>query len=335
MTQPNSETRPTSPGAKLEYAIHLARTGHKLEARDMLRSVVALQPVNQAAWLWLSAVTTDRNEAEAALAQARQVNPAHPSLAHAEQWLAHRFANQPATQESVVVKTPLPATVPLSPFSKLFNSVNSFVFGVMITVIVAGLSVLLWSLGLEVKATVQTGQTASAGTGENNPTLESMLNQSSSILDEAQAQRDWAKAITVLEELRRIEPNNPPLQTQLAYVYLQRGLTLRHKGYVDQALADFEQVLSLNPQHAQARQEAQMAQDYLVGIQHYQEGRWQEAIAALEAVWAANEEYTNVQDLLFSATYNHGLALQAAGELSLASSLSERKDFQQTGFMLN
>ena len=91
------QTRPTTPADKLEYAIHLAKSGRKLEARDLLRRVVALQPVNQAAWLWLSALATDKSEAETALAQARRINPNHPSLARAEQWLANHFAQQPPT----------------------------------------------------------------------------------------------------------------------------------------------------------------------------------------------------------------------------------------------
>ena len=44
----NNKTRPVSPRAKLEHAINLAKTGHKAEACEMLRSIVALQPVNQA-----------------------------------------------------------------------------------------------------------------------------------------------------------------------------------------------------------------------------------------------------------------------------------------------
>ena len=77
---PEEKTRPVSPQAKLEEAIRLAKLGRKAEAGTLLRSIVALQPVNQAAWLWLSAVTMSQAEAEAALAQARHINPAHPGL---------------------------------------------------------------------------------------------------------------------------------------------------------------------------------------------------------------------------------------------------------------
>jgi predicted Zn-dependent protease len=122
VTQTDPKTKPTSPAAQLEYAINLARAGQKIEARDILRQVVAQQPVNQAAWLWLSAVAADRDEAEAALAQARKINGAHPSLAHAEQWLAHRFSSQPSTKETAVVTPPLsPASSPSSNAKNLFR----------------------------------------------------------------------------------------------------------------------------------------------------------------------------------------------------------------------
>ena len=116
MTQPLDRTRPTSPADKLQYAIHLAKAGRKVEARDALRRVVALQPVNQAAWLWLSAVATEQAEAEAALAQARKINPTHPSLSQAEQWLVNRFSPQlPTVQNKIATTIPTPPSSPPLP----------------------------------------------------------------------------------------------------------------------------------------------------------------------------------------------------------------------------
>ena len=88
MADVDEKTRPTSLPDRLDYAIHLAKQGQKEQARDILRQLVALQPVNQAAWLWLSAVAPEPREAEAALAQARHINPAHSAIPKAEQWLA-------------------------------------------------------------------------------------------------------------------------------------------------------------------------------------------------------------------------------------------------------
>ncbi|HXW01541.1 MAG TPA: hypothetical protein VEC93_24235, partial [Anaerolineae bacterium] len=157
MTQPLDRTRPTSPVDKLQYAINLAKTGQKVEARDALRRVVALQPVNQAAWLWLSAVATEQAEAEAAIAQARKINPAHPSLFQAEQWLVSRFSSQsPTIQNKVVTTVP---TLPPSPpppaqaarsLPKFFNLI---VLGIVALALLIGLLVLFLGLAFEVNAT--------------------------------------------------------------------------------------------------------------------------------------------------------------------------------------
>jgi lipoprotein-anchoring transpeptidase ErfK/SrfK len=178
--------------------------------------------------------------------------------------------------------------------------------------------VLFLGLAFEVNTTVQAQQTSGSASDETGTTLEDIVNQYSPLLDQARADRDWPRVIAILEELHRIEPDSRHIQEQLAQAYLKNGQTLRHKGFVEEALAEFKQVLTLIPQQIQARQEIQMAEDYLTGIQHYQTGHWLEAITALEAVQAKEPTYTNVKDLLFSAYYNHGLALQAADELTPA-----------------
>ncbi len=323
VTSANPKTQPTSPAAKLEQAISLARDGQKLEARDMLRQIVALQPVNQAAWLWLSALATERSEAEAALVHARAINPLHPSLVRAEQWLTHRFSTQPDTQEMVFAAPP-PVTnkktnvkktayqqsgfqpvaaVIFSPH-QLFRRVNSFTFGVIMAVILTGLLVLFVGLTLEVQATVQP---QAAGTTMNESRLAA-----------AQAEHDWARVATILEERRRVEPDAPGLTTQLANAYLQKGLTLRRKGFVEEARTDFSRVVALQPYQPQADQELRLAAHYLAGIKQYQAGQWAEAITHLTAVRAGDVDYPNVTDLLFSAYYNQGLSLRAANQLPQA-----------------
>ncbi len=321
-----AKTQPASPADKLQYAINLAKAGRKLEARDTLRQVVALQPVNQAAWLWLSGLATTKEEAEAALAQARKINATHPSLQQAEQWVAHRFSDQLSTQETPVMPNPtadppLPSATtptPLTRTQNIFLSVNSFVFGAIISIVVAGLALLFVGLILEVNTTVQAKQTNPTLPNSTNPQLAEIVNQYGPVLDDAETNRNWPTAIAILEEYHRLDPGSPEIQAQLADAYYQKGLVLRHKGLVDEALADFEKVLTFAPLHIEAQQEIALAKNYLEGIQHYQNGKWQNAITALEAVQAEDTDYINVADLLFSATYNHGLALRAAEMLPQA-----------------
>ncbi len=322
------KTQPASPADKLQYAINLAKAGRKLEARDLLRQVVAWQPVNQAAWLWLSGLATDKKEAEAALAQARKINAANPHLLQAEQWVAHRFSDQPQTRKTPVIArttaetnsaaSPPPKSAPLTSSQTLFRTVNSFTFGLIISVVLAGLSLLFVGLVLEMNTTVQAKQGNLAASDSTTPEIEAIFERYKPLLQEAQANRDWAKTITILEEFNRLNPHSPEIEKQLMDAYLQQGLVLRHKGRVDEALANFERVLDLDPQHTQARQEKGLAEKYLAGIRHYQNGKWQNAILALETVRAKEAGYTNVTDLLFSAHYNHGLALRAAGMLPQA-----------------
>lgn len=317
MTQAHDRTRPTSPANKLEYAIKLAKAGRKIEARDILRNVVALQPVNQAAWLWLSALATEQAEAEAALAQARKINPAHPSLRSAEQWLVNRFSPQSATKKSEVVTTSASSSTSSTssqPSVNLLGLFNKLGFGLAVLAILIGLTVLFFGLGLDLNAAAQSKRVM------QKPTVaplesENHIEHYTSELELAWAERDWTRAIAILRLLHQAEPDSQAITDQLSHAYIQKGIALRHKGYIEEALTFFEQALAMTPHQLRAEQEFRLASNYLVGIQHYQVGQWSEAITMLEAVWTEDRDYVNVKDLLYSAYYNHGLALQAAGEL--------------------
>lgn len=385
MPQTNHKTQPNSPVAKLEYAINLAKAGRKKEAHQALRKIVALQPMNQAAWLWLSALATERAEAEAALAQARKINPAHPSLRSAQQWLAKRFSPQPHTKERAVidmavqperpkqetvksspkstgqtppttevspqphnkkdkvtekippsrpqedqtVKTPFAAQtkeserverpfIPLpSNYGHLFGLYNKLSLGLVIFAVLIGLTVLFFGLGMELNATAQSYrliQNQSLAATESTIDFDRYQTE----LRAAQAERNWPKAIAILEALHRAEPDSQVIGEQLAQAYLQNGITLRHKGYIEQAVPAFEQALALTPYRLRAQHEQRLASNYLEGTHQYQTGHWQEAINALETVRAEDDSYVNVSDLLYSAYYNYGLSQKATGALSQA-----------------
>jgi tetratricopeptide (TPR) repeat protein len=341
MTQPLDRTRPTSPVDQLQDAINLARAGRKIEARDALRRVVALQPVNQTAWLWLSALATEPQEAEAALFQARRINPLHATLPQAEQWLARRFATQPSqrlaaplpstppepnqattlplpspTQPLQATATlPMPSFLPASALQKFTDLPQIFHIVALVAVAVAaviGLIVLFLGLTRPVGATTPNQGFAAGSIADD------LLKDRPAALDEAWARRDWTKAIGLLEGLRQAQPNSRSVSDQLTHAYLQKGIALRHKGFIEAAQPYFEQALLLTHNQLRAQQEQQLASDYLGAVQHYQAGEWAEAIAGLEAVRAEDDDYIHVKDLLYSAYYNQGLALQAAGKMTQA-----------------
>lgn len=325
MAQTQDRTQPTSPADTLQDAINLAKAGRKGEACEVLRHVVAQQPMNQAAWLWLSAVTPQQAEAEAALAQARKINPAHPSLLQAEQWLINRFSKQPLTQATPVVETPPPPAAPVSAQEpkSLFGIFSNLVFWLVIAVIVIGLIILFLGLALEVNATTPASPFYSPINEAAQSTEADKFFEPSAELDQAWAKRDWTRAITLLEELHQVTPTSSAITDQLSHAYIQQGIALRHKGFIKEALTYFEQALAITPNQLRAQQESRLATSYLAGIEAYQAGQWPQAIAALESVRAEAENYVHVNDLLYSAYYNQGLAVQAAGQLAQAQAAFE------------
>ena len=307
MTDPE-KTRPTSPRTTLEQAISLAKSGQKNEAREILRGLIALQPVNQAAWLWLSAVASDKAEAAAALAKAREIDPAHPSLAKAEQWLVHHFSTSPLTKKSSIIKAQQPVPLKHKKSRVTFSLFNSVGLGLVIVALLVGVVVLLVGLFWEVNAAAQPAE------GEQLETTQAKLDY----LTIAQTQHDWVAAIEILEEFRRQQPGAPEIVAQLGEAHFQQGLTLRHQGLIENALKSFEQAAVLIALSNLEHQELHWASLYVAGKQQYQAGQWQAAIAEFEAVWEQDKNYPHIRDLLYSAYYNLGLAQQAAGELDEA-----------------
>lgn len=306
------ETRPNTPPAKLNQAIDLAKAGHKDEAATLLRQVVAAQPVNQAAWLWLSAVTTEPAEASAALEQAKAIDPSHPSLNRAKDWLDHRFAEQAAVLTENEFSLPPSGSTPASSPKKIIRVFNLVTFALVVTAIVIGLIVLLLGLIWEVNATALADNLMTTTSGSTTSTSQPIE------LETALAEQNWPRAIEVLEGLRQTDPDSAVVAPYLAYAHTQLGINLRSRGFVEEATPHFERALAMAPEQVRTQQEQQLASAYLSAVRHYERGDWPAAIAEFEMIWAESKSYPNVRDLLFSAYYNHGLALKAAGAVSRA-----------------
>ncbi|MCB0172566.1 MAG: L,D-transpeptidase family protein [Anaerolineae bacterium] len=305
-------TRPNSPQTKLNEAINLAKEGHKPEALELLRQAVTSQPVNQAAWLWLSAVTDDQVEAVTAFKQAKTIDPSHTSLVRAEEWLTHRFPEAMLTD-------PDPEEPPLAPTETLTSRRNTLrvfnlvTFGLVVLAIIIGLIVLLLGLVWEVNATAFASSLLSTG----SIPIDSPQHQTVA-LELALAEQNWPEAVDILERLHQSNPESESIAQHLAYAQTQLGVNLRSRGFVEEALPHFENALKLAPEQVRTQQEQRLALAYVSGVQAYQAGDWPAAIDAFESIWAESKSYTNVKDLLFSAYYNHGLALKASGAFDQA-----------------
>lgn len=306
-------TRPNSPQTKLNEAINLAKEGHKPEALELLRQVVTSQPVNQAAWLWLSAVTDDQAEAVTAFERAKAIDPTHSSLVRAEEWLDHRFPEAIDLTEAAPGEPPAaPPEIP-QPRQNTLRVFNLVTFGLVVLAIIIGLIVLLLGLVWEVNATAFASNLFSTGSIPLDSPQQQAL-----VLETALAEQNWPEAVTVLDQLHRSSPESVAVTRHLAYAQTQLGINLRSRGFVEEALPHFENALELAADQVRTQQEQRLALAYVSGVQAYQAGDWPAAIDAFESIWAESKSYTNVKDLLFSAYYNQGLALKASGEFDQA-----------------
>ncbi len=321
----------------LDEAIALAQRGRRSEAASHLRYIVARQPVNEAAWLWLSATTPDRAEAETALHQARAIDPGHHALPKAEAWFRKRFGSEPtvtlpppnlprngggANLSEEMAALP-PANLPRNgggsnsspPLGGIEGGRGRHTPGrPLLKILLLGLVLLLgiglamgWLMGLEIFA--PTSSAAPVALAEAKPHAP---------LQTAWAEKDWPAAIAYLEQLPPDQAEPAFITTHLTQAHLQQGLRLRGQGRLAEALPHFEQAVSHSPTDLRAQQELALARSYQAGQGHYQAGQWAEAIAALESIRAIDPDYPTVADLLYSAYYNRGLALEAANDLPAA-----------------
>jgi tetratricopeptide (TPR) repeat protein len=135
--------------------------------------------------------------------------------------------------------------------------------------------------------------------------------------------RDWDGAIVLLEGMWQNQPDSKLVQGWLSHTYTQKAIQLRHKGFIQDARSYFKKAIDIAPEQSLARQEYQLAEDYLLGTAHYQAGEWSEAIDVFEKVWHEDQNYVNVRDLLYSAYYNQGLAYRAVRDFTSARDMFE------------
>jgi tetratricopeptide (TPR) repeat protein len=224
-------------------------------------------------------------------------------------------ANLAKSRVQVKARNMLRSVVVRQPVS--LELLNQLAFGLITFIVLIGLVVLMFGLGLEIKAIAQSERAVQAQTQATRK-AESYLEPYAAELGRAWAEQDWIRAIAILEILHQADADSLAITDRLTHAYVQQGLTLRNKGYIEEALTYFQRALAITPAQIRAQQESKLASGYLAGTQQYQAGQWQKAIDALEAVSAEDKDYVNVKDLLYSAYYNHGLALKAAGEVTQA-----------------
>ncbi|MFQ5614242.1 MAG: L,D-transpeptidase family protein [Anaerolineae bacterium] len=307
--------------ALLQQGIARAKSGRRASARRILQQAVEQDPANEAAWLWLAGTATSPEEAAQALDRVQQLNPASPYLARARQWVSESLQPaSPAEAEAPAGKIPQPQPQPRQKtgyrlWERLLVAWIAATLVTLLGIAAIGLTIPPESarrfLPGDAKAAIPLGPTPTDTPAEAVARLQPAL-------ESARLAGDRPAQMHILEQMRALDPANPQVVARLQQVYFEQGVLQRNAGDLAGAQISFEQAIALGPPSEAVERELELVKLFQTGIGWHRQGRWQQAIDALQPVYDRDLTYPNIDELLYSAYYNLGLARLAADELAEA-----------------
>jgi tetratricopeptide (TPR) repeat protein len=125
----------------------------------------------------------------------------------------------------------------------------------------------------------------------------------------------WTHALSCAtgNEVARVNPGNNPNQKggqYLAIIHYNIGIALRQRGNVDEAIAEYQKALQINPEHAAAH--------INLGSEFLQKGKADEAIAHFQKALQINPGYGQAHNNLGNAFLQKGNAAEAIGHYQQA-----------------
>ncbi|MFP4324210.1 MAG: tetratricopeptide repeat protein [Anaerolineales bacterium] len=126
---------------QLEQAIALAQSGQRAAARDLLQEIIAQEPSNETAWLWLASLAITQDERIEALTSVLAINPANPQARSALQKLGFPLDDLPSRGA--------PAAVPMTTTTAKSQGLSTLEMGIIgaVAVLIA-LVLMLFATGL-------------------------------------------------------------------------------------------------------------------------------------------------------------------------------------------
>jgi lipoprotein-anchoring transpeptidase ErfK/SrfK len=307
----------------LKAAAAAAREGRRDEATQKLREAVAADPSNEAAWLWLAGVSDQPDEVQAALDRVEQLNPSHPRLAVARSWARARLttaASRPPqnpvnlnrdgeTTQLGLAAPPANAQPKPAVLSALPGPYQGLLLAFLGLAVVLALAVMVLIVWVQVSMAQATPRAS-----DDEQRVLALQPQLTTAIAEAR----WEDAISLLQTMRALDPENLTFRQQLASVYYQLALDRRDRREMEGAIVALDESLSLSPDDAVVQRERRVAGAYLQGMRQHQAGNWAVAAETLASVRREIPTYLDTVELLYDADYNLGLSLQAAGDLPAA-----------------
>lgn len=93
--------------AAFDQVVALVQAGQRQEAYVQVKALAKMDPTNTNLLLWLAFTTPDLNQAEMAINKVVVLNPFHPSIASAWEWLASERLKQQTQHRPIVVSVPM------------------------------------------------------------------------------------------------------------------------------------------------------------------------------------------------------------------------------------
>ncbi len=281
----------------LQWGITAAREERRGEARRCLQQVLALDPLNEEAWLWLARITTDPRSALAYFSQVLDVNPknqrARDGFTAARAKLAEKAKHLPAPSAIERGSTFSSALARLSDF---FKSNSTFFGWVGLALLALVLVANGWAIGLGQAAWDQwiatpTPTPTATPAPTPTPTIEQLMPPLWSKLQPAWENQAWSYVIELLDQIRDIDPANADAEEKLFAAHFNFATQLVRDGQLEEAVTHFEQTLLLRPEYPPAQEAQELAVTYLKGLESHGQGNWVEAIAYLEKAYLRDYSY--------------------------------------------
>lgn len=104
------------------------------------------------------------------------------------------------------------------------------------------------------------------------------------------------QSVSVLDELRGLDPNHQSenVETMLSRAHFQLGLNAVAENHLDEAIRQFEAVLTVAPNHKDAQDQLNLAHLYSAAL-NYWERDWSATIQALKGLYALAPDYRDVE----------------------------------------
>jgi tetratricopeptide (TPR) repeat protein len=311
----------------LLQGIAAAREERRGEARRCLQQVLALDSLNEEAWLWLARIAVNPRSALAYFSQVLALNSenqqARAGIRAARAKLAEE--SHPSPAYSTTERGSATSSV-LASLSALFKGRRLFFGWLGLGLLALVLVMSGWATGLGQAAWDQWVATSTPTPTATpwptpTPTKEQLVAPLWSKLDSAWENQAWSYVIKLLEKIRDIDPANADAEEKLFAAHFNFATQFVKDGQLEEAIAHFDQVLLLRPEYLPAQEERELAVTYLKGWQSHSQGNWAEAIDSLEKVYLRDYGYQDAGSLLYEAHWRQGAILQENGQL--AESLTE------------